>query len=47
MPPVLLTMKTLQNAIAARTARFAREEDGIMTIWVLFMVLMMIMVGGI
>ena len=47
MPPVLLTMKTLQNAIAARTGRFAREEDGIMTIWVLFMVLMMIMVGGI
>ncbi|MFT6089375.1 pilus assembly protein TadG-related protein [Sulfitobacter sp.] len=47
MSPALLTIKPLQDAIVAQTRRFAREEDGIMTIWVLFVVLMMIMVGGI
>ncbi|SFS68582.1 Putative Flp pilus-assembly TadE/G-like [Sulfitobacter marinus] len=47
MSPALLTMKTLRNATALQARRFAREEDGIMTVWVLFVVLMMVMVGGI
>ncbi len=47
MSPILMTVRPLKNAFAAHTRRFAREEDGIMTVWVLFMILMMVMVGGI
>lgn len=47
MSPVKLTIKPVTDMLAARAGRFAREEDGIMTIWVLFMVMMMVMVGGI
>jgi len=47
MSPVKLTKKTLTNSLSARAERFAREEDGIMTVWVLAMIMMMVMVGGI
>ena len=42
-----MTIQPMKDAIAAQTRRFAREEDGIMTVWVLFVILMMVTVGGI
>ncbi len=47
MPHSFMTIQPIKDAIAVKTRRFAREEDGIMTVWVLFVILMMVMVGGI
>jgi Flp pilus assembly protein TadG len=45
MSPVTQTKNKLTDVLAAKAARFARAEDGIMTIWV--MIMLMVMVGGI
>ena len=37
----------LQPALRRRLVRFAREEDGVFTILALFMIMMMVLVGGI
>ncbi len=47
MSPVTQTKNKLTDVLAAKAARFARAEDGIMTIWVLVMIMLMVMVGGI